>query len=126
LVGQRARRLVPVRGRGGEDAQCLFGRRAGFCGVDDELLIRIGVVGERVPVEDDLADDEVNVRPGASSFDRTWCPAHHAVGRFVAGGIPRAHPASFAGKTTTHPAQIPQEVAASPARTRSSPQPIPR
>ena len=36
-----------------------FGGRAGFCGVDDDLLVRIGVVGERIRVEGDLADDEM-------------------------------------------------------------------
>jgi hypothetical protein len=41
---------VLLRGRGGQDAQCLFGGRAGFCGVDDEPLVRIGAVGEPVPV----------------------------------------------------------------------------
>ncbi len=81
---------------------------------EGEPVVRIGVVGERVPVDGDLADDEMVVRPGASSFDRdvVSCPPCRRTSRRRRAS--RAHPASFAGKTTTHPAQIPQEVAGSP------------
>src|SRR5216683_7363764 len=39
-----------------EVSERLFGRRPWLCRVDDDLLIRLGVGGECVPVERDFAD----------------------------------------------------------------------
>src|SRR5881398_138902 len=52
-----------------ELAKRLFGARARFWCVDDELLVRFGVGGECVPFERDLADDRMVVRAGAAPLD---------------------------------------------------------
>src|SRR2546425_10268575 len=56
-----------------EVSERLFGRRPWLCRVDDDLLIRLGVGGECIPVERDLADDGVVVNPRASSFQGDVC-----------------------------------------------------
>ncbi len=56
-----------------EVSERLFGRRPWLCRVDDDLLIRLGVGGQCVPVERDFADDGVVVNPRASSFQGDVC-----------------------------------------------------
>src|SRR6266498_5297011 len=70
LLGRRPPWREPVRRPCGEVSKRLFGRRSRFRGVDDYLLIGLGVGGERVPVECDLADDRMVVRPGSSPLQR--------------------------------------------------------
>jgi hypothetical protein len=47
-------------------AKRLLGTGARLGGVDDELLVGLGVRGERVPVERDLTDDRMVVGPRAA------------------------------------------------------------
>jgi hypothetical protein len=49
------RRVDVLRSPGRELAKRLLGAGARLCRVDDELLVRLGVRGERIPVERDLA-----------------------------------------------------------------------
>src|SRR6266566_6504830 len=58
-----------LRGPGCELAQRLLGAGTWLRRVDDELLVGLGVGGERIPLERDLADDRMVVPPCAASFD---------------------------------------------------------
>ena len=51
----------------------LLGTGARLGGVDDELLIGVGVGGERIPVQCDLIDDRMVVGPRAPPFHRNVC-----------------------------------------------------
>jgi hypothetical protein len=60
-------------GPGGELTQRVLGTGARLRGVDDELLVGVGVGGERIPVERDLTDDGMVLGPCAPPFHGNVC-----------------------------------------------------